>query len=529
MKILPVYLIFDCSNSMRGEPMSTVKQGIRTLIEELRSVPKAQENIRVSIIAFSDGAEQLVPLTDLANFREPTLKARGATALGKALRLLQECMDREVAKTSGAKDTYLEPLVFLMIEGQPTGSWVEEANKLRESGRANIVVIALGPDSDETSLKHITAAVVKSDNLDASVFVNIARSLLMLIPALRDESYLYTGFQVGRSTKGVFEIRFPVPQPCLLYKPRDREPGERVFDSVDNGGWAHISRAKCGKDKTPLVPADTVDRVHFSITSPPVLKAGASHAIDVWAHLAREREKVIRIAREEAAGADLRIRTKGPVKVARGTTMTVRLCMGDLAIEPPEDTILWEGEIGNATFVVTVPKTAALGTRSGSASIYVAGIAVAKLYFVVQVGEESVASKLLEIGQKRYRRIFPSYADEDRNEVLARIHGMQKVAPSLDVFYPAAQLRSGEHWQERLEKEILSRDIMCLFWSKAASQSSWVDWEWRTGLRERGIDFIDPCPLVPPDEVPPPKELADQLHFNDWILAYMRGTRQVDK
>jgi hypothetical protein len=64
---------------------------------------------------------------------------------------------------------------------------------------------------------------------------------------------------------------------------------------------------------------------------------------------------------------------------------------------------------------------------------------------------------------------------------------------------------------------------MYLFWSEAASRSQWVEWEWRCGFQERGIDFIDPCPLVSPDSVPPPKELADQLHFNDWVLAYMRN------
>ncbi len=42
---------------------------------------------------------------------------------------------------------------------------------------------------------------------------------------------------------------------------------------------------------------------------------------------------------------------------------------------------------------------------------------------------------------------------------------------------------------------------------------------------ERGLEFIDPVPLVSPDKVKPPPELAGQLHFNDWVLAYM-GQRQ---
>jgi hypothetical protein len=45
--------------------------------------------------------------------------------------------------------------------------------------------------------------------------------------------------------------------------------------------------------------------------------------------------------------------------------------------------------------------------------------------------------------------------------------------------------------------------------------------EWRYALAERGIEFIHPVPLVPPDRVPPPPELA-ALHFNDSYLAFLK-------
>ncbi len=124
---------------------------------------------------------------------------------------------------------------------------------------------------------------------------------------------------------------------------------------------------------------------------------------------------------------------------------------------------------------------------------------------------------------KLHRTAFLSYSSKDADFVEHCIQGMQKVNPILDVFYAPASMRSGQRWKEALRREILERDIMYLFWSEAASKSEWVDWEWRFGLAERGINFIDPCPLVSPEEVPPPKELADELHFNDWILAYKRA------
>ena len=172
---------------------------------------------------------------------------------------------------------------------------------------------------------------------------------------------------------------------------------------------------------------------------------------------------------------------------------------------------------------MNVPEGKEHGELPGAATIFVGGMLIADVRFVVAVQAESEAVDALAAGERHYRSAFASYAHEDRDAVLARIQGMRKVAHDLDVFLDVARLRSGQHWQAALKEEILRRDVMYLFWSKAASQSKWVNWEWRCALRERGIDFIDPCPLAPPDVVPPPKRLADKLHFNDWELKYMDG------
>jgi hypothetical protein len=277
----------------------------------------------------------------------------------------------------------------------------------------------------------------------------------------------------------------------------------------------------------PVVPEAQLDRVHFSVTSPPSVLRGSSFVLNVWAHLDRQRREVLERARQESMGADVQIKSKGPIKIAHGTILIVGLRVADLTVDPSEDVILWEGEIGNATFALSVPEYVAEGTKHGVARIRLAGQEIARLNFIVRVGEPSLSCETAPVEVQRHRTAFASYASEDGDAVLGRIQGMQKVVPSLKVFYAAAELRSGEHWQERLKQEILRRDVMYLFWSEAACRSRWVDWEWRCGYRERGIDFIDPCPLVSPDSVPPPKELADKLHFNDWVLAYMRNTGKI--
>jgi molecular chaperone DnaK len=269
------------------------------------------------------------------------------------------------------------------------------------------------------------------------------------------------------------------------------------------------------------MPAALTDRVHFSVTGPPRAAPGTSFVIDIWAHLDVQRAEVESRARQAARGREIFIREKGPVQIARGTVLTVHLRIHDLEVEDPEDTILWEGAVGNASFPVRVPADARAGDKSATATFHASGLQVAKLHFTLAVGQAALAAETLPFTQKRHRTAFASYAGEDRDEVLAIIQGLQKGMPDLDIFLDVARLRSGQRWQEQLWSEIAARDVFYLFWSAAASRSEWVEREWRCAYERRGLDFIDPVPLAPPEIVRPPRELAE-LHFNDWVLAYKR-------
>jgi len=275
------------------------------------------------------------------------------------------------------------------------------------------------------------------------------------------------------------------------------------------------------------MPEVVSDRVHFSITAPPTLVAGSMAELAVWAYLEAQREQMLRRAAEQFGEGAFRTQTKGPVQMARGTVLMVRVKIEGISVRPREDTIIWEGEVGNASFVLQVPADALAGPRRGLATVHIDGVRILRIDFVIRVVAvpEAAASRPLDVTETRLRKAFASYASADRDAVLARIQGIQKGAPGLDIFLDVAHLHSGDHWQERLRAEILRRDVLYLFWSEAASKSPWVEWEWRCALQERGIDFIDPVPLVSPKQVPPPPELAGTLHFNDWVLAFLGGSR----
>ncbi|MBC7910077.1 MAG: VWA domain-containing protein [Pyrinomonadaceae bacterium] len=165
---LPVYLLLDCSESMAGPAIEAVTQGVKTLIDELRSNPLALETAYLSVITFSRVARQTVPLTELMLFNPPQLSVRPGTALGAALRLLVECIQREVVKTTQTTKGDYKPLVFLLTDGQPTDDWEEAADAIRLANNpkvANLYAIGCGPDVEIQVLYRITDKVLLMPDL----------------------------------------------------------------------------------------------------------------------------------------------------------------------------------------------------------------------------------------------------------------------------------------------------------------------------------------------------------------------------
>jgi hypothetical protein len=231
---------------------------------------------------------------------------------------------------------------------------------------------------------------------------------------------------------------------------------------------------------------------------------------------------VIRRARDAQQNREVQIRSQGPAEIERGTSMRVRIQIANMDVADPHGTILWVGEISNTTFPVAVPPDAAPGAHLGTATVYIGPCHVSKLSFEISVGATERDTGDMTCDERRIKSAFASYASEERAAVLGRVQGMLKILPELDIFVDVLSLRSGDKWEERIAEAIGQKDVFYLFWSRAASRSPWVEQEWRSALASRGLDFIDPVPLEPPHQAPPPPELAS-LHFNEWTLAYWQS------
>jgi hypothetical protein len=294
----------------------------------------------------------------------------------------------------------------------------------------------------------------------------------------------------------------------------------KSYDGPNRDNARNKNKPKPSKQvKTQIVDDD----VHFSVTSSRLLNPGETHIVTAWAYLYDQQLEMTNLAKY-ASGDDVRIQSRGPICIERGTTLNVCLKVDGLAVEPEKHAIKWVGEIGNAGFLVIVPDDAR-SKYLGKADFYLNEFIVATLYFELLIGKSSEKAKPSAISKKedRYRTAFASYASKDRRRVLERIQVIEKFG--IDVYTDVKCLRSGQKYEVEILNIIPKRDVFYLFWSEAARKSRWVEMEWRCALNTIGIDNIDPIPLSSPEKAPPPPELSEIMHFNDWVLPFIESSR----
>ena len=206
MRRLPVYLLVDTSGSMHGEAIEAVRNGLQVMLSALMQDPYALETAYLSVIAFDSSARQLTPLTELTSFQLPNLQANGMTAMGEALSLLADCIQREVVKGSAEQKGDWKPVVFLLTDGAPTDDLDRGINAIRQVKTGTFVACAAGPGADTGTLKRITETVVSLDTANSSTLKSFFKwvSASISVSSQKIES--------GKEVSGLDELPPPPPE-----------------------------------------------------------------------------------------------------------------------------------------------------------------------------------------------------------------------------------------------------------------------------------------------------------------------------
>ncbi len=170
MRRLPIYFLIDVSESMVGDPISQVQDGISTIIQELKSDPNSIETVWISIIVFAGEAKTIVPLQDIISFYPPKFPIGSGTSLSKGLGHLMHDLRKNLVTTSATQKGDWKPIVFLFTDGVPTDDTsiaIEEWNK-NWKRTANLIAVSLGDGADKTLLGKLTGNILQLENTDAS-------------------------------------------------------------------------------------------------------------------------------------------------------------------------------------------------------------------------------------------------------------------------------------------------------------------------------------------------------------------------
>ena len=165
MRRLPVFLILDVSESMAGPNRDQIEEGIGTIVATLRTNAQALDTVYLSVIAFAGIARTLVELCELPALRAPALPIGGGTALGAALDLTMDEIDRQVVRGDSTRKGDWRPIVYLFTDGKPTDDIAAPRSRWQSSyrSRVDLVAIAIGEYADQAVLATLTDTVVTFD------------------------------------------------------------------------------------------------------------------------------------------------------------------------------------------------------------------------------------------------------------------------------------------------------------------------------------------------------------------------------
>ena len=155
-----VYMILDCSSSMIGEPIESVRQAIKEMIAEWK---EEEANIMISVLVYQTVARELLRDVDLKEFILTHFIMGGLSCLSKAFTLLSYNIEEN-------KEQNKKPLVFLFTDENIMDMDRDIIKNHDVLKKANFVLCEAGAETNTYDLKTIIKQTISLNTLTYGEF-----------------------------------------------------------------------------------------------------------------------------------------------------------------------------------------------------------------------------------------------------------------------------------------------------------------------------------------------------------------------
>ncbi|MEJ5993301.1 TerY-C metal binding domain-containing protein [Pedobacter sp. Du54] len=195
MRRLPIYFLIDISESMIGEPIEQVENGIASIVKELKTDPYALETVWVSIIGFAGKSKVITPLEDIIAFYPPKFPIGSGTSLSSGLIQLMKSIDNDIVKTTYERKGDWKPIIFLFTDGIPTDNADQEIDRWNATyrGKSNLVIISIGNNTNYNLLGKLSDQVLLFNNTNANSYKEFFKWITASVKAT-SENINHTNF-----------------------------------------------------------------------------------------------------------------------------------------------------------------------------------------------------------------------------------------------------------------------------------------------------------------------------------------------
>lgn len=212
--VLPFYLLCDESLSLSGDNIMAINQQLTDLHAEIVADPVVSDKAHFGIVAFSDDADTILPLSDLHDVKEiPQLTAGGMTNYQAAFSHLKSQITHDVERLKGLGTKVYRPAVFFISDGEPNGpDWGEAYEALVDRDyayRPNIISFGVGNAKQDVVARVGTLAAYQATaEVDvSSALREFARSLTQsVVQSASAAAAGRVGLVIPETPKGFVEL-----------------------------------------------------------------------------------------------------------------------------------------------------------------------------------------------------------------------------------------------------------------------------------------------------------------------------------